>query len=404
MKQIKLLLVLFLFSAPTAFAQSIEYLNNCSKQNLKELPAILKYENSGGEKGISFFEFDGNKLLRKGHWELLDKSRSSMNYYFYNKEQQLTEFYREFSDSLTGSIKFGYNENGKLQSETFSRSDGVNGTSNYHYDENGILEKIIANKLKGWFSGEIVFETDNNLHPQRAFIYSKGKKVGLITFTYDGEKLIKEYWDFPGKWNQTFEWVYMPAEKLCTSSNVFIEENSRFRLIKENYDFNNETGGPSHYSYDKDGCLTEKIFIRSDSLRTVTTYNYNDDGSLQSSSRKYNDGRQGVFTYEWTRLRKLKSRTLSIDNQLISIEKYFYTDTGQLTQAEWNNFDSWLNGNITFDYSQNGQISKGHFIGKNNFNAEIIFSYDQDSNLSQIQWIFSTGKTQTYWFEYEKLY
>lgn len=399
-----LILIIFLFNS-NLFSQSLEYLNTIEKPTLTELPIMLKYENSSGEKGISFFEFDGNNYLRKGRWELLDKSRHSINYYFYNEKNQLIEFYREFSDGLTGSIKFEYDEFGKQTKETFSRSDGVTGTATYLYSENGTIHKIVCDKMKGWFSGEIIYDSENEIQPNSATIYSKtGVKIGTIAFTYDRNMLTKEHWDFPGQWTQTFEWVYQPVKSLFTSSNVFIPENTRFRLKKENYDFNNESGGPSYFSYDELGKLIEKIFARSDSLKTVTGYDYQDNGLLMKSGRKYNDGKTGTFNYEWNDFRKLLKREFYIDEEKIGDELYFYTSTGQLESANWNNFDTWLSGTLTFEYSATGQINLGHFKGKNGFDAELEFSYDGDGNVSKIVWQFSFGKTQTYWFEYEKLY
>ena len=398
-----LILIIFL-SQSSLFAQSLAYLNTLNKPGLTELPVMLKYENSSGEKGISFFEFDGNNYLRKGRWELLDKSRHSINYYFYNDKNQLIEFYREFSDSLTGSIKFEYDEFGRYTKETFSRSDGITGTAAYLYSDNGALQKVVCNKMKGWFTGEIVYDSENENQPSSATIYSKGMKIGTITLNYEGNKLVREFWNFPGQWTQTFEWVYQPVHNLYTSSNVFIPENTRFRLIKENYDFNNESGGPSYFTYDEQGKLTEKIFVRSDSLKTVTGYDYNDEGLLTQSGRKYNDGKNGIFKYKWSDLRKLKKREFFIDDKKIGDEEYFYSPTGQLKSANWDNFDTWLSGTLTFEYSAVGQISLGHFKGKNGFYAELEFNYDNDGNLSKIHWIFSFGKTQTYWFEYEKIY
>ena len=84
--------------------------NNNSAQ--EEYPIILNYENSSGEKGISFFEYDGNNRLIKGWWQLLDSSRYSANFYLYNSKNQLVEKYREFSDSLTSSVKYTYNKKG----------------------------------------------------------------------------------------------------------------------------------------------------------------------------------------------------------------------------------------------------------------------------------------------------
>lgn len=401
MKLKLIFLVSFFAFSNFSFSQSLQYLNASDKSSLTELPVVLNYKNSAGEKGATIFEYDGNNLLRKGKWELNDKSRNSLNYYFYNEAGQLTEFYREFSDSLTGSIKFEYNKDGKVELETFSRSDGVSGTGQYIYNENGQLEKIVANKMKGFLTGEIIYQQNGNSPSEKALIMIEGNQAGTITFKYDGDKLITEYWDFPNRWNQTFEWIYKPVKTIYTSSNVFINENNRFRLEEENYDFNGTGGSPSFFKYDDSGKLSQKVFVRTDSLKTITSYNYSPEGLLQKSIRNYNDGKVGTFIYQWNDFRKLKSRQFLIDNEEIGTEDYFYNKTGKLDSAQWVKFDTWLTGNISFNYLPTGQIDNGFFKGKDGFDADIHFSYDQDGNLDKILWKFSFGKTQTYWFNYK---
>lgn len=376
------LLALFVLINMIATSQSFQYLNYLNKSSLEELPICLKYENSAGEKGATFFEFDGNNYLRKGKWELDDNSRNSLNYYFYNQVGQLIEFYREFSDSLTGSIKFEYNDQGKVAKEYFSRSDGITGTADYIYTETGQLSKIIGNKMKGWFTGEIIYKPNGNQPSTSASVIIKGQQVGTIKLDYNNGKLIKEYWDFPNSWNQTFEWVYRPVNTIYTSSNVFITENNRYQLTKENYDYNEEGGGPSFFKYYKKGMLIEKEFIRSDSVKTTTQYEHSPEGLLLKSTRNYNDGKVGTFKYQWNDFRKLASRQFLIDGKEIGTEKYFYNNIGKLDSAQWVKFDTWLSGTITFAYAPNGQIKTGHFKGKDNFDADIYFSYDKDGNLA----------------------
>ena len=364
----------------------------------------LLYTNTSGEKGVSFFEYDGTSKLIKGRWQLKDTSRWSANFYHYNEKNQLIEKYREFSDSMTSSLKYEYDTEGKKIAEIFSRSDGRAGKSVFKYSGSGRLEKIICNKYNGWFDGIIIIKTWQGKNPLTADIFRDDEKVGYINYGYNElGNLKKEYWDFNGSWSQTFIWVYEPVKRTYTSSNVFISENSRFRLTKENYSFNGETGGPSFFTYSENGTLEEKIFIRSDSLKTRTTFEYDEEGILIQSFRHYSNGKTGVFTYEFNADRKLVSRLFKRSDGVDGNEKYTYNSEGQLIKAEWENFDNWLSGTITFEHNRAGLISKGYFKGEDGFDAELIFSYDNYGNLSKIHWDFSFGKTQTYWFEYSQL-
>lgn len=385
-----LLLFLFLFLA-NSYAQK------------QKVPIVLNYENSSGEKGISIYAYDGNMRLIKGRWQLIDTSRWSTNYYRYNTKNQLIENYREFSDSITSSLKYKYNHRGDKIAEVFSRSDGVYGESTFEYNENGKLLKIQCNKYSGWFDGEIIYTKELNNKPLSAEIIRDGKKLGTIELKYceDGQ-LKTEKWITPN-WNQTFNWVYSQLQTSYTSSNIFIPENSRFRLNAETYSYNDETGGPSYFTYDKSGKLAKKTFVRSDSLKTETFYEYTPDGILTSSKRNYNNGETAEFTYKYNSKRQLTQRICKHSNGKTSKENYSYSEDGKLIEAVMENFDFWLSGKITFTTAKNGNLKSGKFKGEK-FDALLTFEYDNFGNLSKIIWSFSFGKTQTYEFSYKDIY
>ena len=103
----------------------------------------------------------------------------------------------------------------------------------------------------------------------------KGEKSGEILYSYDEYgNLIKEYWDFSDKWSQSFVYEYEKCHNISaksyTSSNVYIINNSDYRIIKEYYDYSNRTGRPSDYFYNENGKLLSKRFERSDGLSTET--------------------------------------------------------------------------------------------------------------------------------------
>lgn len=169
----------------------------------------LHYENLSGEKGLTTLFYNEKGVMYRAHWELLDRSRSSENYYTYDENENLIKKYREFSDGIKSTQIYKYDKKGKLISEHFNRSDGVTGTANYEYDENEKLIKAICNGLAGWFYGIIMYEYDADEIKTKGIIEKNEKQIGTIYFEYDSDgNLIKEYWDFPGSWSQTFIYEY----------------------------------------------------------------------------------------------------------------------------------------------------------------------------------------------------
>lgn len=369
---------------------------------IEKVPIVLNYENSSGEKGITIFEYDGNNRLIKARWQLKDTSRWSTNYYLYNSKNQLVEKYREFSDGMTSSLKYEYDEKRNKVVELFSRSDGVSGKSTFEYNKNGVLNKINCNKYYGWFDGGINYYSDEDNRLSSAELLRNATKIGTIHFTYfkDGQ-LKTEKWITP-EWNQTLSWEYIELPKSCTSSNVFIKENSRFRLHLESYSFSQENGGPSFFRYAEDGKLIQKTFERSDKLTTETFYEYDSRGLLTKSFRNYNNGKAAEFSYEFNKIRQLINRNGKYSNGEFSSEQYFFTENGDLASAIWKNFDNWLSGEINFKLAKSGNIQSGFFKGEE-FDATIDFTYDVFGNLSEIVWHFPFGKTQTYQFKFQDL-
>ena len=368
----------------------------------------LHYENSNGEKGITTHFYNDFGVNNMARWELLDGTRYSDNYHTYDKNGNLVRKYREFSDSLTSNLIYKYENHGKLVSEFFTRSDGVNGEVHYSYDNNGKLIEADCKGLNGWFYGQISYEYNERGGKKRGIIRVKDKAAGTIEYKYDKQdNLSREYWDFPGSWNQTFKYEYEQFEPnnqmAYTSSNVFIRNTFNYKIVSENYDYNSETGGPSIYEYGEDGKLERKIYKLSDDLKTETFFEYNEKGILIKSIRNYSDGLTGVFKYEFDGNRKLLNRYFERSDGVKGNERYEYDGKGVLIKALYDNFDTWLNGTIFFESDNKGILTSGTFKGNDGFDAKIKFMNDGNKNISKIHWDFSFGKTQTYSFEYEKI-
>jgi len=390
------LVVLTLVCSIQFSAQPFDY--NEGKYLLKR----LHYENTGGEKGVSTFIYDAANNLYKGVWELLDSSRHSINYYTINNGR-VVELNRYFSDNMTSEKTFVYNSKGLIISESFHRSDSVDGKADYEYDTNDKLVKQVCNKKNGWFTGELHYSYKNG-HPNEAKIFRKGKQIGIVTYKYsDDGNLLQEFWDFTGDWTQTFNYEYIKKDcKSWTNSNPLLSLSNCYLIDKENYSFNNKTTGPSFYKYDKSGKLTEKTFVRSDGLKTRTTYEYNKVGTLISAIRHYNDNTEGIFNYQYNSNGQIIEKSFKKPDGTISSESFAYDIHGKLRLARYDNMDGWLTGNIIFELDRYDRVKSGRFESDEGTEALISFIYNKNDLVMQIQWSFSTGENQTYTFDYKQ--
>ena len=367
----------------------------------------LHYENSSGEKGVTTFDSDKDGNLTVAVWELLDGSRSSINFYTYDKNGNLEKKYREFSDSLFSTQLYEYDSKGNLIYQSYERSDGRKGSTRYEYDKQGKQICADCQGLNGWLFGLITYTYDENGLKVKGEIKKENKTTGTINYSYDeNNNLIKEYWDFSGTWNQTFRYEYVIREtnniEPYTSGNVFIT-NPEYRVTAEKYDYSNITGGPSEYEYDDEGKLRKKIFRRSDGLSTETHYLYDHKNRLIKSYRQYSSGLSAICDYDYFENRKLKQKILKRSDGALSRETYQYDERGLLISANYDNMDFWLTGEIHFVYDKNDLLQNGYYKGKNSKKAVITFSNDINKNVIRIHWDFSDSKTQTYIFDYEKI-
>ncbi len=362
----------------------------------------LHYENSSGEKGITNFQYDKQNKLIKAIWSLDDNSRNSNNYYEHDSKGNLISAFRDFSDGLTSFERFNYDSAGNKVSEYFYRSDSISGSASYVYKNNQLLQSTLIN-YKGWLSGKLEFQYNTKNQKEKGILLKDRNVICEIYYKYDSiGNLIREFWDFNGRWSQTYNYTYQKKKQPSQFySSPFLSSKSSFRINKENYTFNNEIGGPSLYYYNEQGLLTRKVFIRSDSLRTDTFYEYDSERKLVASKRIYSDSSVAMFTYVYDENKKLILRNFFMADTLYGFESYLYNSEDNLIKAYLKNFDGWLNGTINFKSDELGNIITGEFIGQNDFDATIFFLYNQESLVSEIKWEFSFGKYQEYNFEYE---
>lgn len=363
----------------------------------------ITYENSSGEQGNTTFSYDKHNRLREACWLLDDGSRSSVNTYTTDEKGHVVAAGRIFSDGITTSETFKYNDLGQKVHEDFFRSDSVSGSADYFY-ENGMMVKAIYRKHKGWLSGSMHFRYADGGKKNRAYLLKGKDTICSVTYKYNRNgNMTGEDWDFGGRWKQWFRYRYeATSEKAYYYSSPLLSNTGCCKIVKEYYTYNQEVGGPSIYHYNDNGLLYKKEFIRSDGVSTITFYEYDRERRLVSSQRAYSDGKKARFTYQYNNNNELIRRNYYANDSLAGFEVYTYDPEGRLKEAEILNFDNWLSGSIAFDHDASGKPVSGRFSGSGGFDAGISISYNDAGMLCIIRWEFSFGKFQQYTFEYEK--
>lgn len=359
-----------------------------------------RYENASGEKATTYFYYDQNGMMNRALWTLDNNERWSKNDYEYDDKGNLCSAFREFSDSLFSYENFYYDKRGNKIAEYFYRSDGISGMASYTYKNNRCISAEY-NKYKGWLNGTVHYHYKKNIKTH-ADIILNGEIRCVITYTYDeNNNLIKEDWDFGGKWSQTFNYEYkMTNMKTLYYTSPYFRDLGPYRISKEDYTYNNKVGGPSYYHYGEGGNLEKKVFERSDGVKTTTQFSYEKNGQLKTSLRSYDNGDSGYFSYVYDEHDRLIKREYYKIDSLVAFESHLYDAEGKLIKTYLKNVDGWLTGSIDYEYNRFEKISSGVFHGEDGFDALLTFSYNDLTLLSELHWAFSTGDLQTYHYEY----
>lgn len=364
----------------------------------------LDYENANGEIATTKFIYNQDGQLDKASWFVKDSSRYSNNFYEYDLKGQLISAFRDFSDGLTSFELFNFDQFGNKIEEHFYRSDSTVGSASYLY-ANGRLKQGRFSKHKGWLNGMLIYYYNDRDLRENAKLMRGDNVICNISYKYDDAgNLSNEFWDFNGYWSQTFNYIYEKKDLIRNYySSPLLQISGKYRISKENYTFNNETGGPSFYYYDDNNLLVKKVFTRSDGISTTTFYEYDTERKLVSSNRGYSNGEIAKFTYNYDENNNLILRSFYKANTLYGFESYLYNADNKLMKAYLLNFDNWLTGTITFNVNDLGIITGGEFKGQDGFDASISFNYNSDGLLSESIWEFTFGKFQKYNFEYEMI-
>lgn len=363
----------------------------------------LLYENTLGERASTQFYYDADGHCASGWWELADKSKHSTNTYQYNHLGLLVTAYREFSDNLSSFETYTYDARGNCTGERFCRSDRVRGSTAYHYDPQGRRVRAVFRHHKGWLDGEAEYHYDQRGRVSSATLLADGDTTGNITYEYDRHgNLTREIWQFAQGWAQTFMYEYVPATcRIWALPNPLLTNTCEYRVVREEFSFNDTLSGPSTYEYAPEGFLVRKTFSRSDGLKTVTTFEYDTQRRLKHAVRRGGDGGDSEFTFEYDRAGNLLLRTQLSGGVAVSCESWQYDGHGRLQREVLQNVDGWLTGVITFTSDAHGRLQSGQFRGHGAIAATVDYVYDEHACLCQVHWRFSFGSAQRYRYEYE---
>jgi YD repeat-containing protein len=395
-----ILFILFILSVKFLFADDVSNENPEAKFRLLR----LDYNNSSGEKGVTFYDYTEKGICETALWELVNGQRYSINFQFYDKNNNMIKKVREYSDQRNTVQLYNYDENNHLISEEFFLRDTSRGITTFEYDNQNRIALIRCKAYNGWLNGIIKLKYDDKGQKIAGEFIQDSKQAAVIKYEYDEYgNMVKETWDFGKEWQQEFNYIYEKESDLnlltFTSPNPYVV-NLENPILKEEYKYSDKISGPSFYKYDSNGKLIEKIYKRSDGFKTNTFYIYGNNGILLRAFRRYSNGKNALFKFTYNDIGRITKKEFFINDHVYGSELYTYDSDNELEKAEFNNSDLWLNGIINFEKIKKGTTLKATYKDKQGFGAEINITYDSQLLLQNIIWQFSDGGVQSYYYFY----
>jgi hypothetical protein len=376
--------ILFVLIAKSSFANDFSLNNPETKFRLIR----LDYNNSSGEKGVTFYNYSEKGVCETALWELENGQRYSINFQFYDKNNNMIKKVREYSDHKNTVRLYNYDKNNRLISEEFFLRDTSKGVTTYDYDDHNNVILIRCKNYYGWLNGIIKLQYNDKGQKIAGELIQKDKHAAVIKYDYDNYgNLVKEVWDFNKEWQQEFNYIYeKPSDsKLInfTSPNPYVI-NLEKPIQREKYTYGDKISGLSFYKYDSNGKLIEKIYERSDGFKTNTFYIYCNNGILLRAFRRYSNGKNALFRFAYNDNRQIAKKEFFTNDHVYGSELYNYSSNNELEKAEFNNSDLWLSGTINFEKVKNDTSVKAKYKDKQRFDAEINITYDSQSLLQSV--------------------
>lgn len=364
----------------------------------------LDYSNSSGENGVTFYDYSEKGLCETAIWELENGQRYSINFQFYDQNNNMIKKVREYSDHKNTVQLYNYDENNRLISEEFFLRDTSKGVTTFEYDDQNKVVLIRCKNYNGWVNGTIKLEYNDKGQKIAGELTQKEEQAAVINYEYDDYgNLVKEVWDFNKEWQQEFNYIYeMESDSGLinfTSPNPYVI-NPQKPIKREEYKYGDKISGPSFYKYDSNGKLIEKIYERSDGFKTNTFYIYSNNGILLRAFRRYSNGKNALFKFTYNENRRITKKDFFTNDHIYGSELYTYSLNNELEKAEFNNSDLWLSGIINFERIKNGTLLKATYKDKQGFDAEINITYNSQLLLQSVIWKFSNGDEQSYNYFY----
>lgn len=174
-----------------------------------------------------------------------------------------------------------------------------------------------------------------------------------------------------------------------------------YRLIKLNYENKSGEKAFTNFIYNAEGFLIKAKWKLTDNSRSgINSYKYDEKGNIIGKYRTFSDSITISQTFEYNRSSKLLIDNFERSDGTIGTTEYKYNNDGNLLKAVCNKLDGWFTGIITYDYNENGDISKGNLLQNNIVIGTITYHYNQDGILIKEYWDFPEIWNQTFIYEY----
>lgn len=171
-------------------------------------------------------------------------------------------------------------------------------------------------------------------------------------------------------------------------------------MIRLDYSDSSGEKGFTKYIYNGNVLPYKAIWSLEDGSRYSVNYHYfNKKGQMIRKSRDFSDSLHTEQEFSYNKLGDLVAETFKRSDGVEGSVSYSYINR-RLQSAECKGLNGWFFGTIIYRYDEGGLKKSAQLIREGKVIGKITYESDTKGRLSRERWIFDSGLTQNYDYQY----
>ena len=177
---------------------------------------------------------------------------------------------------------------------------------------------------------------------------------------------------------------------------------SSFRLLDMQFSNSQGEEGVTTFDYNEDGSIRIALWhLMNGSRSSINFHRYDKNGQFIEKHRQFSDGLTSTNLYFYDEEGRLLKDIFQRSDGLAGKTIYTYNKQGFQQMAICENLNGWFSGEIVYHCDENGKKDSASLVKEKQEVGTIQYTYDEKGNLKSEFWDFGPSYNQTFTYVYE---